>query len=152
MAERPEDLNLPNAVVTRIIKDAIPEGVNISKEARLAISKAASVFVLYATSCANNLALKGKRKTISATDVISSMEDMEFDQFVEPLKQVLEEYRKEQKTKKDAASERKKKVKEEEKTVADSDEEGQGEAMEEEVGGEEDTPVGSVVTISDDDN
>lgn len=28
----------------------IPEGVNVSKEARLAISKAASVFVLYATS------------------------------------------------------------------------------------------------------
>lgn len=41
-------------------------------------------------SSANNLALKGKRKTISATDVINSMEDMEFDQFVEPLKQVLE--------------------------------------------------------------
>lgn len=34
--------------------------------------------------------MKGKRKTISATDVINSMEDMEFDQFVEPLKQVLE--------------------------------------------------------------
>ena len=146
MAERPEDLNLPNAVVTRIIKDAIPDGVNISKEARLAISKAASVFVLYATSCANNLALKGKRKTISATDVISSMEDMEFDQFIEPLQQVLEEYRKEQKSKKDAASERKKKVKEEEKLPVESDEEENGhengEAMEDD-GGEarEDTPV-----------
>ena len=28
----------------------LPEGVNVSKDARLAISKAASVFVLYATS------------------------------------------------------------------------------------------------------
>lgn len=26
MAERPEDLNLPNAVVTRIIKEAVSEG------------------------------------------------------------------------------------------------------------------------------
>lgn len=83
MAERPEDLNLPNAVITRIIKEAVsrsgkraagdgqesrreaglgpapllipfssqlPDGVNISKEARSAISRAASVFVLYATS------------------------------------------------------------------------------------------------------
>lgn len=50
MAERPEDLNLPNAVVTRIIKEALPTGVNVGKDARLAISKAASVFVLYATS------------------------------------------------------------------------------------------------------
>jgi DNA polymerase epsilon subunit 3 len=69
MAERPEDLNLPNSIITRIIKDAvgslcqlwhlalalhfirqIPEGVNVSKDARLAISKAASIFVLYVTS------------------------------------------------------------------------------------------------------
>ena len=62
MAERPEDLNLPNAVITRIIKEALPDGVNISKEARSAVSRAASVFVLYATSCANNFAMEGKRE------------------------------------------------------------------------------------------
>jgi len=50
MAEKPEDLNLPNAVVTRIIKESLPSGINVGKDARLAISKAASVFVLYATS------------------------------------------------------------------------------------------------------
>ncbi|XP_041369218.1 DNA polymerase epsilon subunit 3-like [Gigantopelta aegis] len=106
MAERPEDLNLPNAVVARIIKDAIPEGVNVSKEARLAISKAASVFILYATSCSNNFAMKGKRKTISAQDVISAMEDMEFEQFCDPLKTCLEAYRSEQKGKRDKKKER----------------------------------------------
>lgn len=108
MAERPEDLNLPNAVITRIIKDALPEGVNVSKDARLAMSKAASVFVLYATSCANNFAMKAKRKTISGPDVIAAMSDMEFDRFTEPLKAVLEAFKKEQKTKKDAAEARKK--------------------------------------------
>uniref|UniRef100_A0A0B6Z7R3 DNA polymerase epsilon subunit 3 n=1 Tax=Arion vulgaris TaxID=1028688 RepID=A0A0B6Z7R3_9EUPU len=100
MAERPEDLNLPNAVVTRIIKDAIPEGVSVSKEARLAISKAASVFVLYATSCSNNFALKNKRKTINAQDVLSAMEDMEFEQFIEPLQQCQEAFRAEKLEKK----------------------------------------------------
>jgi len=107
MAERPEDLNLPNAVVTRIIKDAIPEGVAVSKEARLAISKAASVFVLYATSCSNNFALKGKRKTINAQDVLSAMEDMEFEQFIEPLQQCQEAFRQE---KKDKISQKKEKA------------------------------------------
>ncbi|XP_022321046.1 DNA polymerase epsilon subunit 3-like [Crassostrea virginica] len=116
MAERPEDLNLPNAVVTRIIKDAIPDGVNVSKEARLAISKAASVFVLYATSCSNNFAMKAKRKTINANDVISAMDEMEFDQFEDPLKQCLDAYRSEQKNKKEA-NEKKKKEKEESQTV-----------------------------------
>ncbi|XP_060079076.1 DNA polymerase epsilon subunit 3-like [Ylistrum balloti] len=129
MAERPEDLNLPNAVVTRIIKDAIPDGVNVSKEARLAISKAASVFVLYATSCSNNFALKGKRKTITAQDVMSAMDDMEFEHFVEPLQHCLESYRLGQKNKKEAASERKKKTQVE---VAVAEEYG------EENGGEED--------------
>ncbi|MBN3280566.1 DPOE3 polymerase, partial [Polyodon spathula] len=90
MAERPEDLNLPNAVITRIIKEALPDGVNVSKEARSAISRAASVFVLYATSCANNFAMKGKRKTLNAGDVLSAMEEMEFQRFVPLLKDSLE--------------------------------------------------------------
>ncbi|XP_053443926.1 DNA polymerase epsilon subunit 3-like [Nycticebus coucang] len=115
MAERPEDLNLPNAVITRIIKEALPDGVNISKEARSAISRTASVFVLYATSCANNFAMKGKCKTLNASDVLSAMEEMEFQWFVTPLKEALEAYRREQKGKKEA-SEQKKKDKDKKKT------------------------------------
>ncbi|CAE1268851.1 POLE3 [Acanthosepion pharaonis] len=125
MAERPEDLNLPNAVITRIIKEAIPDGVNVSKEARLAISKAASVFVLYATSCSNNFALRSKRKTINAQDVLSAMQDMEFDQFLDPLKFCLESFRREQQGKKEA-SEKRKKAKEE-TIVIDCDEEDEDE-------------------------
>ncbi|XP_015753227.1 PREDICTED: DNA polymerase epsilon subunit 3-like [Acropora digitifera] len=89
MAEKPEDLNLPNAVVSRLAKDALPENVNISKEARTAIGKAASVFVLYATSCANNFAQKQKRKTLTAADVFDALDEMEFEQFVQPLKESL---------------------------------------------------------------
>ncbi|XP_078350347.1 DNA polymerase epsilon subunit 3-like [Oculina patagonica] len=109
MAERPEDLNLPNAVISRLAKEALPENVNISKEARTAIGKAASVFVLYATSCANNFAQKQKRKTLAAADVFEALEEMEFEQFVKPLKESLELFRKEQKGKKEAAAESKRK-------------------------------------------
>ncbi|CAO2602713.1 DNA polymerase epsilon subunit 3 [Lemmus lemmus] len=109
MAERPGDLNLPNAaIITGIIKEALPEGVNISKEARRAISRAASLFVLYATSCANNFAMKGKRKTLNASDVRSAMEELEFQRFVTPLKEALEAYRREQKGKKEASKQKKK--------------------------------------------
>ncbi|MBW02195.1 DNA polymerase epsilon subunit 3, partial [Eschrichtius robustus] len=97
MAERPEDLNQPNAVITRIIKEALPDGVSTSKEAQSAISRAASVFVLYATSCANSFAMKGKCKTLNASDVLSAMEEMELQRFVTPLKEALEAYRREQK-------------------------------------------------------
>ncbi|XP_072908295.1 DNA polymerase epsilon subunit 3 [Hemitrygon akajei] len=122
MAERPEDLNLPNAVITRIIKEALPDGVNVSKEARSAISRAASVFVLYATSCANNFAMKSKRKTLSASDVLAAMEEMEFDRFITPLKDALEAYKREQRGKKEASEQKKKDKKPEEHDKSKEDE------------------------------
>ena len=90
MAERPEDLNLPSSVVSRIIKEALPPSVKVSKEAQAAVAKAASVFVLYATSCANNVALKSHRKTIHGNDVIKAMDDMEFEKFIKPLENSLD--------------------------------------------------------------
>ncbi|KAK8720347.1 hypothetical protein OTU49_013386 [Cherax quadricarinatus] len=101
MAERPEDLNLPNAVITRIIKDTLPEGVAVAKEARSAIAKAASVFVLYTTSTANSLAQKNKKKTVSAQDVFTAMKEMEFEKFIEPLQESLEVHKKSQQSKKE---------------------------------------------------
>lgn len=58
MAERPEDFNLPVSVVARLLKESLPENVSVSKEARAALAKAASIFVLYSTSLSNNFANK----------------------------------------------------------------------------------------------
>lgn len=141
MAERPEDLNLPNAVITRIIKEALPDGVNVSKEARRAISQAASVFVLYATSCANNFAMKAKRKTLNAGDVLAAMEEMEFERFLEPLKEALEVYKKGQKGKKEVSEQKRKdkekKNSENDKSREEEEEDEEEERMEEEPEAEE---------------
>ena len=53
------------------------------------LCQAASVFVLYATSQANTLAQNQSRKTIYSQDVISAMNEMEFDKFVRPLENSL---------------------------------------------------------------
>lgn len=42
--EKVHELSLPNTVVARIIKEALPDGISVGKEARAAISRAASVF------------------------------------------------------------------------------------------------------------
>ena len=105
MAERPEDLNLPTPVVSKLIKDCLPSTCKVTDEAKVAITKvkindihrfqikdlfqAASVFVLYATSQANTIATNQSRKTISGSDVISAMGEMEFDKFVRPLENSL---------------------------------------------------------------
>ena len=41
---------------------------------------------------ANNFAMKGKRKTLNASDVLSAMEEMEFQRFFTRLKEALEAY------------------------------------------------------------
>ena len=95
MAERPRGPKPPNAVITGIIQEALRDGVNIST------SRAASVSVLNATSCANSFAMRGKLKTLNASDVLSAMEETE-------LKEALEGYRREQKGKKEASEQKKK--------------------------------------------
>lgn len=39
---------------------------------------------------ANNFAMKAKRKTLNAGDVMSAMEEMEFERFLQPLRDALE--------------------------------------------------------------
>lgn len=41
---------LPAATVQRIIKSALPEGVQVGKDAKAAFCKAASIFVYYITA------------------------------------------------------------------------------------------------------
>ncbi len=100
MVEKIQDLNLPTAVVTRLIKDALPEGINIAKEARIAISKAASVFIIYLSSAAINEAKKVKHKTMTPQNIFDALEEIEFESFIGPLKESLEVYRKNVKDKK----------------------------------------------------
>ncbi|RWS18965.1 hypothetical protein B4U80_01740, partial [Leptotrombidium deliense] len=69
MAEKPEDFNLPLSVITKLIKDALPENSTVSKDARQALSKATSFFILYLTSCANNVATENERMDLTEQDV-----------------------------------------------------------------------------------
>lgn len=108
MVERIQDLNLPNAVIGRLIKDALPEGISVSKEFRTAVGRAASVFVIYLSSAATEEAKKRGLKTISPQHVFAALEDVEFESFIGPLKDALEVYRKSVKDKKDKQPNKKK--------------------------------------------
>lgn len=90
MVDRIEELNLPNAIVLRIIKEALPPGINVSKEARTAITKAASVFILYVTSAANTLRIEKGHKIIHPNYIYDALEEVEFEQFIPQLKETLE--------------------------------------------------------------
>lgn len=90
MAERLEDLNLPVTAITRIAKEVLPANIIVSKEAKTALARAASVFILYVSNQATTIATNRNKKTISAQDVLEALSQVDFDCLIEPLQQLLE--------------------------------------------------------------
>ncbi len=90
MAECLEDLNLPNTIIARLIKDALPHGVSVTAEAKAAIARAASVFVLYLTNMSNLKAKEDNRKRIMAKDIFDTLTEADFVEFIAPLQESFE--------------------------------------------------------------
>lgn len=97
----PQDADLPKAVLKRMIKAKLQEvdkvrggdgtrDFQVNKDALLAFGEAGKLFVHYLTATANDICKDAKRQTISADDVVTALNDLEFDEFVEPLKKCLE--------------------------------------------------------------
>ena len=83
------EFGLPLASITRIVKSRLPEGVQVGKEAKPAFSKASGIFVLYLVSCALDICKESKRSTISAADIFAALEEVEFDEYKDPLRDYL---------------------------------------------------------------
>ena len=65
----PEEMSLPSAAIQRIIKSKLPEGVMIGKEAKVAFSKASSIFILYVTTmCALRPMRAPSRRALAPAD------------------------------------------------------------------------------------
>ncbi|KAI1719776.1 DNA polymerase epsilon subunit 3 [Ditylenchus destructor] len=81
-----EDLRLPQAVIGRLIKEALPAGVSVSKEAKTAIARSAAIFVLHATTYANE-------KNVTAEDVIHAIKVLECEELEAPLREAVEAFK-----------------------------------------------------------
>ncbi|VDK68679.1 unnamed protein product [Onchocerca ochengi] len=85
-----EDLRLPQTVIGRLVKEALPSGVIISKDARTAIARAAAVFILHAATYAQECAVSNKRKTVTAVDVLNAVRVLECEELEKPVKEAVE--------------------------------------------------------------
>ncbi len=92
--------SLPLAHVKRIVKGKLAEltgadegdkkkEVSVQKEALAALAEAARIFIHFLTGTANELCHESKRLTINADDVLRALEDVEFSEFAEPLREAL---------------------------------------------------------------
>jgi len=95
-----EEFELPRAVIQRLVKESLPSGIGISKDAKVAFGVAARIFVSFATATANEIRMEANRKTLTANDVLDGLKDMDFEEFVQPLTANLEGFKAEQSRKK----------------------------------------------------
>ncbi|KAK7862321.1 hypothetical protein R5R35_014681 [Gryllus longicercus] len=102
MARKVDEFNLPNTAITRIVKEVLPENVSIGKDAKTALAKAASVFIMYITSSSNATATKNNRKTINGHDIIEATSET-FPMFIDFLKKNQNYFKRQQDLKKYAA-------------------------------------------------
>ncbi|KDP34290.1 hypothetical protein JCGZ_12819 [Jatropha curcas] len=106
---------LPKAIVRRIVKDKLsqcsPDGdLIVHKDALVAFSESARIFIHYLSATANDICKESRRQTINADDVLKALEEIEFPEFVEPLKASLKEFKRKNAEKKAVASENGKKA------------------------------------------
>ncbi|KAI9819884.1 MAG: hypothetical protein M1827_006454 [Pycnora praestabilis] len=87
-----EDLSLPKTMVQRLAKGVLPPNTQIQKDAILAISKSATVFVNYLSSHANESAMRANKKTIMPKDVLEAISELEFEGFLPRLEAELSKY------------------------------------------------------------
>ncbi|VAI00619.1 unnamed protein product [Triticum turgidum subsp. durum] len=96
---------LPKAIVRRLVKDKLARAASggegaeggaeviVNKDAMAAFAEGARIFIHYLSATANDVCKDGKRQTINAEDVFKALDEIEFPEFVEPLRTALEEFR-----------------------------------------------------------
>ncbi|KAI9041630.1 putative CBF/NF-Y family transcription factor [Aspergillus affinis] len=84
-----EDYLLPRSLTLRLAKSVLPPNTSLQKDAVLAIQKAATVFVSYLSSHANEATLK---RTLSPADVFNALSELELEGFRPRLEKELDAF------------------------------------------------------------
>eukprot|EP00624_Nannochloropsis_granulata_P007411 evm.model.NODE_7565_length_13978_cov_20.023323.5 len=123
----------PLSSVTKVIRRAVGDSVQVGKEAKATFTRAAGIFILYITACANDFSRDGKRATLTANDVYAALKELDFEDMIEPLQDFLRRSNEEKKNK----IERKATLKREEAAEEGADKEVCVETRKEKEGGRE---------------
>ncbi len=90
-----DELALPVASVTKLLKASLPENVSVSQDVKQKLANAAGVFILYLTSAAQEKCRRTKRSTMNGDDVLQALEEIDISDLTGPLKRYAEEMREE---------------------------------------------------------
>ncbi|CAI9105645.1 OLC1v1004618C1 [Oldenlandia corymbosa var. corymbosa] len=104
-----EKEELPKTIVRRLVKDKLSQlstssDVTVFREALQAFSESGRLFIHYLTATANEICKDSHRQIINAEDVFKALEDMDFPEFIQPLRDSLEEFRQKNAAKRSVSS------------------------------------------------
>jgi DNA polymerase epsilon subunit 3 len=91
-----QDVDLPKGAIKRVVKNKLAsmvkeneKEVNLQKDALLAFTESAKVFISFLTCTANDICKEKKRNTISGDDVFAALEVLDLEDLIPPLKEAL---------------------------------------------------------------
>lgn len=90
---REQDRLMPIANVTRIMRRMLPPHAKISDNAKELIQESTSEFISFLTGEANERCLKSRRKILTAEDILWAMDNLGFDDYVQPFTAYLQRMR-----------------------------------------------------------
>uniref|UniRef100_A0A6G1SEB8 DNA polymerase epsilon subunit 3 n=1 Tax=Aceria tosichella TaxID=561515 RepID=A0A6G1SEB8_9ACAR len=85
MVEHVSDFKMPEKIVTRLLKDALPEDVTVSKEAKNVACRSASVFILHLSIIASEKAHLSRRRVLDNKDVIAAAAELGLGEYTPQL-------------------------------------------------------------------
>lgn len=85
MVEQVSDFKMPEKIVTRLLKESLPEDVTLSKDAKNAACRSASIFILQLSITAAELAQMKKRRTLDNKDIIEAASELGLNEYAPQL-------------------------------------------------------------------
>lgn len=85
MADSLADFKIPEKVVARLLKEALPEHVQVSHDAKLAACRSASIFILRASIVAAERAQENERSMLENQDIIKAVSELGLAEFAPQL-------------------------------------------------------------------
>lgn len=85
MVENVSDFKMPEKVVTKLLKDSLPDNVLVSKDAKNAACRSASIFILQLSIAAAEKAQENDRTSLENQDVIKAVTDLGLGEYAPQL-------------------------------------------------------------------
>ncbi|TXG73603.1 hypothetical protein EZV62_002182 [Acer yangbiense] len=90
-----ETEELPKTIVRRVVKDKLHDcspdtDIAVHKDALVAFSESARIFIHYVSATANDICKESKRQTINGDDVLKAIEEIDFPELIGPLRASLD--------------------------------------------------------------